>query len=105
MNKPREFWISKEDAEPYEYNPLPIKPDADKIHNFVHVREVMPNESSAIPSASSTLLTKVDRLTRALERAKLYLQFQCDPNKNSLPVYLDPKDGLEEIEAIERGDK
>lgn len=41
--KPREFWIHKDDiAEHYDgVETLALKPDADKIHNFVHVREVL----------------------------------------------------------------
>ena len=109
MSEPRDIWVDKEDVEPSEYNALLLKPDADKIDNFVHFREVMSDDPMLVPAtdmgfwgkAAARKTRECDRLTLALEKAKKELK---EIGEASGPVEKRwVKEALEKIEVIEKG--
>lgn len=97
--KPREFWIiespdGKESDYVYRHNPFPTDGGA------VHVREVMPDEILQ-ENWNAYMFGKLDRMTRALEKAKEYIRMAslyddqfCEDERIKIQ---------KEIEAIERG--
>lgn len=91
MSKPREFWIHKREIEKHHDGEpiLEIKPDADKIYNFVHVREVVENPSPMGEFRKELVLALAERCDVSVPTIERWLAGTNEPHRLMQKTVLD----------------